>query len=400
MTETGNKPLANLRILDLGTMVAGPAAATLMADLGADVIKVEQPNGGDTLRALGPFVEGESLWWNVEGRNKRSVTIDLRQAEGQELLKKLVATADVVIENFRPGTMDNWNLGYEALRKVRKNLIMLSISGFGQTGPYAKRAGYDRIGMAFSGVLGITGFPDRPPVKVGTSLADYSTATLGAFAVMVALHARSQTGDGQHIDLALYEPVFRYTDSMIPAFTRLDKPRERTGNVHQAAAPGDTFITRDGRYVIVTISGEVLFRKLCNAMDMERLLADPRFVSHSKRWENVTVINDIVATWIAGRDSGEMAERFERHGVPYSYVYTTQDILDDPHYAARGNIVTVDNPRIGPVRMPGPVPRFSGFSPAAPVAAPTLGEHNNEVFGSVLGLAPEAVASLHERGVV
>src|ERR1017187_8683422 len=281
-------PLNNLRVIDLGTMVAAPVAGTLLADFGAEVIKVEQPECGDTIRELGPYLEGESLWWNVDGRNKKSVTIDLRQEKGQALLRRLVAKADALVENFRPGALEKWNSGYEQLAAVYPGLVMLSVSGFGQTGPFAKRSGYDRIGLAFSGIMAITGYPDRPPVRIGTSMADYMTATLGAFAVMMALYNRDANGGpGQQIDLALYESMFRFTESMTLAYDRLGIVRERTGNVHYGAAPGNNYETIDGRYLTLTISGDTLFKRLCHAMARPELAEVPAYATHKQRWEHI-----------------------------------------------------------------------------------------------------------------
>jgi len=394
-------PLSKLRVLDLGTMVAGPVAATLMADFGADVIKVEQPGTGDTLRGLGPFYEGECLWWQLEGRNKRSITLDLRQAEGQSLLKRLVAESDVVIENFRPGTLEKWNCGYAQLAGVNPALVMLSVSGFGQTGPYAQRAGYDRIALAFSGVMGMTGFPDRPPVRIGNSMADYSTATMGAFAVMMALYNRDVNGGkGQQIDLALYESVFRFTDSMVLAYDKLGKQRERTGNVHQAAAPGNTFPTKDGRFLIMTISGDVLFRKLCQAMGRPGMGDDPRYANHTLRWENVHELNDIAGRWIVENEVEDVTAALTRNGVPFSLALAVADIFEDPHYEARGNLETVEHPKLGPLRMQGIVPKMLG-TPAGPIEpAHDLGQDNEEVIGGLLGVDREEFRRLQAQGVI
>lgn len=394
-------PLGRLRVIDLGTMVAGPVAATLMADFGADVIKVEQPGTGDTLRGLGPFFEGECLWWQVEGRNKRSITLDLRQQEGQDLLKRLIETADVVIENFRPGTLEKWNLGYAQLAQVNPNLIMLSVSGFGQTGPYSDRAGYDRIGLAFSGVMGITGYPDRPPVRVGTSIADYTAATMGAYAVMIALYHRDMNhGGGQQIDLALYEPMFRFTDSMMLAYDKLGRQRERTGNVHQAAAPGNTFETKDGRFLIMTISGDTLFRKLCHAIDRPEMADDPRYANHELRWQHVHALNDITAQWIQNNEVEHVTALLTHHGVPFSVVLTVSDIFEDPHYAARNNIETVQHPKLGPLRMQGVIPRMMG-TPAEPIAAaPDLGQDNTDVYQGMLGMTLAEFQRLQDNKVI
>lgn len=394
-------PLQSLRIIDLGTMVAGPVAATLMADFGAEVIKVEQPGTGDTIRELGPFLEGESLWWNVEGRNKKSVTIDLRQKEGQELLKKLVASADAVVENFRPGTLEKWNLGYSELAKANPGLVMLSVSGFGQTGPYAQRAGYDRIGLAFSGVMDMTGYADRPPVRLGISIADYTTATLGAFSVMMALYNRDANGGtGQQIDLALYESMFRFTDTMSLAYDRLGMVRKRTGNVHHAAAPGNNFATQDGRFLTMTISGDTLFKRLCLAMDRPDMAEDPQYASHSLRWEHVQELNDVVGQWIVGNEVSVVTSALTNHGIPFALALSVVDIFEDPHYEARGNLTTVEHPTLGPLRMQGVVPKLSSTPGGTPSAAPALGANNEEVFLGLLGMDRAELDGLHANGVV
>lgn len=394
-------PLARLRVLDLGTMVASPVAATLFADFGADVIKVEQPGTGDTLRGLGPFYQEECLWWELEGRNKRSVTLDLRQAEGQALLKKLVACADVVMENFRPGTLEKWGLSYEDLSAVNPGIIMLSVSGFGQTGPNARRAGYDRIALAFSGAMAATGYPDRPPVRMGMSIADYSTATMGAFAVMMALYHRDANGgSGQQIDLALYESMFRFTDTMVPAFDKLGRKRERTGNVHFAAAPGSTFETRDGRFLIMTISGDSLFRRLCHAMGRPAMGDDPRYASHARRWEHIAELNQVVADWMQETDASAVAQALSDQGIPFSFALTVEDILDDPHYEARGNIETVQHPKLGLIKMPGVVPRMLG-TPADPIRpAPSIGQDSRAVFSELLGMQSQEFQALQQRKIV
>ncbi|GLC91803.1 CoA transferase [Cupriavidus sp. TA19] len=394
-------PLSRVRVLDLGTMVAAPVAATLFADFGADVIKVEQPGTGDTLRGVGPFYEEECLWWQVEGRNKKSVTIDLRQPEGQALLKKLVEKADVVMENFRPGTLEKWGVGYSELSAVNPALVMLSISGFGQTGPNAQRGGYDRIALAFSGVMAMTGYPDRAPVRIGTSMADYSTATMGAFAVMMALYHRDLNGGiGQQIDLALYEPVFRFTDSMVPAYDKLGRKRERTGNVHSAAAPGSNFETKDGRFMTLTISGDSLFRKLCQAMERPDMADDSRYATHVKRWEHITDLNEVVAHWIRETEFALLSDTLTNYGIPFSLALTIEEIMEDPHFEARGNIETVQHPELGPIKMPGIVPKMLG-TPAEPIQpAPSIGQDNEEIFTGLLGIDAEEYRFLRRRKVI
>lgn len=397
---SGPAPLSGIRVLDLGTMVAGPVAATLLGDFGAEVIKIEQPKSGDPIRTNGPAVDGESLWWNVEGRNKKSVTLDLRKPEGQSVLKQLAAKADVLVENFRPGTMDRWSIGYQVLRKVNPRLIMLSISGYGQTGPYAQRAAYDRIALAFSGFLNITGEPDRPPLRPGTAMADYQSAVLGAFSVMMALYHRDACGgNGQQIDLSLYESVFRFTDVLITAYDKLGLVRERRGNLHFAAAPGEHFETTDGRYLVLTVSSDGLFRRLCEAIGRPELPNDPRFSSHANRWQNIIEINELVGTWIKSRPTQDICEALDRHGLAYSIVYTPADILADPHYAARSSVATVETPRIGPLKMPAPQPRLSETPARAIEPAHALGEDTEAVLLGC-GLSVEEISRMRRQGIV
>jgi crotonobetainyl-CoA:carnitine CoA-transferase CaiB-like acyl-CoA transferase len=394
-------PLDRVRILEIGSMIAGPVAATLLGDFGAEVIKLEQPTGGDPIRHSGPSVEGESLWWNVEGRNKRSVTVDLRKPGGQEILHGLVAHADVLIENFRPGTMAGWNAGYERLKTINPRLIMLSISGYGQTGPNAELASYDRVALAFAGFLHVTGYPDMPPVRPGFAVADYQTALFGAFSVMMALFNRdARGGTGQHIDLSLYETVFRFTEVMITAYDKLGIVRGRTGNMAHAASPGDHYATSDGRFLALTIAADNVFRRLCTAIERPDLATDPRFITHRIRVENYNAINEIVANWIKSTAVDRVTAAFRANGVPHSLIYSPAEISVDPHYAARGSIATLDHPRLGPLKMPAAVPRFSA-TPAPPFrAAPLLGEDTDDVLADLLHLSGENIASLRKEGII
>lgn len=394
-------PLTGITVLDLGTMIAGPVAATLLGDLGADVIKIEQPQGGDPIRSNGPNVDGEGLWWNVEGRNKKSVTIDLRVAEGQALLRQMVAHADVLVENFRPGTLDKWNVGYDTLQAINPRLVMLSVSGYGQTGPYAPRAAYDRIGLAFSGLLHITGDPDRPPLRPGTAVADYQSALFGAFATMVALfHRDARGGTGQHIDVSLFESIFRFTDVLITAYDKLGVARERRGNLHFAAAPGDHFETDDGRYLVLTVSSQGLYKRLCDAMQRPDLVTDARFATHASRWANIVDLNAIVGAWIKSQPVAAIGKLLDAHGLAYSLVYSAADIAVDPQYAARESIVTVDNPRIGPLKMQAPQPKFSKTPAPMPKVAPALGADTDNILADMLKLSQTDIAGLRGRGVI
>jgi crotonobetainyl-CoA:carnitine CoA-transferase CaiB-like acyl-CoA transferase len=401
VTKPNKGPLGGVRILEIGSMIAGPVAATLLGDFGADVIKLEQPKGGDPIRQSGPIVDGESLWWNVEGRNKRSITLDLRKPKGQEILHQLIEHSDVLIENFRPGTMAGWNAGYQHLSAINPRLIMLSISGYGQTGPNAPLASYDRVALAFAGFLHVTGYPELPPVRPGFAVADYQSALFGAFSVMIALFNRdARGGSGQHIDLSLFETVFRFTEVMITAYDKLGISRSRTGNMAYAAAPGDHYATNDGRFLALTVAADNVFQRLCAAIGKPELASDSRYSTHPARIKNYKAINDIVAAWIASHSVEIVTEAFKSNGVPHSLIYSPAEIVADPHYAARGSIATLDHPRLGPLKMPAAVPRFSE-TPAPPLrAAPLLGENTSEILGGLLSFSEERIKDLRAEGII
>jgi crotonobetainyl-CoA:carnitine CoA-transferase CaiB-like acyl-CoA transferase len=400
-------PLVGLRVLDLGTRIGAPFAATLLADLGADVIKVELPREGDFMRTIGPFDRGHSLFWAVEGRGKRSITLDLRKPAGQGLLRRLVALADVVVENFQPGTLESWGLGYEALAAVNPAIILTRVSVYGQDGPYRDRPGLDRNGIAMGGLMYITGYPDRPPVRPGLIVSDYLTGVFNAFAILSAVYERDQRArasgapvHGQWVDLSLYESILRIMEHTLATYDRLGVVREREGNRLRNSAPLDNWETSDGKYVCIVAAGDGLFPRLARAMGREDLLADPRFATMASRAEHGDEINGIVADWVKARTARGVQDVLERHEVPFGVAYSVADIFTDPHVAARGDIETVDDPVIGPVRMQGVYPRFSRTPGAIQRGAPRLGEHNAEVYGDLLGLGPEEMAQLGRDGVI
>jgi crotonobetainyl-CoA:carnitine CoA-transferase CaiB-like acyl-CoA transferase len=407
MDSTPAGPLAGIRVLDLGTRIGAPFAATLLADLGAEVIKVELPGQGDFMRTIGPFVDGYSLFWAVEGRNKKSVTCDLRKPAGQALVKRLVTRADVVVENFQPGTLEGWGLGYDALAAVNPGIILTRVSVYGQTGPYRDRPGLDRNGIATGGLLYITGYPDRPPVRPGLIVSDYLTAVFNAFAIVSALWERDrrarETGApprGQWVDLSLYESILRIMEHTLATYDRLGVVREREGNRLKNSAPLDNWETKDGKYVSIIAAGDGLFPRLCRAMGRPELPADPRFTSMAKRAEHGDAINAIVAEWCRARTAREIQDVLEAHEVPFGVAYSVADIFADPHIAAREDIATVEDPVIGPVRMQGVYPRFSRTPGAIRSGAPELGAHNAEVYGGVLGLSGEEMDGLRRDGVI
>jgi crotonobetainyl-CoA:carnitine CoA-transferase CaiB-like acyl-CoA transferase len=394
-------PLAGIRILDLGTRIAAPFAATLLGDFGAEIIKVELPGSGDFMRGIGPFLDGYSLWWAVEGRNKKSITLDLRKPRGQELLKRLIAVADVAVENFQPGTLEEWGLGYETLRAINPGLILTRASVYGQSGPYRDRPGLDRNGIGFGGLLYLTGYRERPPVRPGIIISDYLTGVFNAFAIMLALYHRDvRRGTGQWVDLALYESIFRVLEHTVAGYDRLGSVRERQGNRLRNSAPLDNWETKDHQFMCIVAAGEGLFPRLARAMGREDLLNDPRFTTFNARVEHADEINDLVGDWVRQHTAAEVEAILVEAQVPVTRAYSIADIFADPHYAARKDIIRVDDPVVGPVRMQAVYPRLSDTPGRVERGAPRLGEHNNEVYGTLLGLSADEIASLKDADVV
>lgn len=380
-------------MLELGHAIAGPFAATLLGDFGAEVIKVERPGAGDGQREMGPKLNGLGLWWAVIGRGKKSVTIDLQTAEGQRLFKDLVRTADVIVENFRPGALDRLGLGWDDLRAEHPSLIMLRISGFGQTGPYSARRGFGKIAEAFSGATNLTGLSDRDPVHPSYSLGDLSCGLMGAYGVLLAVLHRDRTGQGQMIDLALYEPLFRMIEWQIPLHNQLGVDVRRAGNQFPFAAfVIDISQTRDGHHVVFSAATLEMLSRL------ERLLEEEGVTLPTPRSD--TALADGVRDWIAAHSWEEVLERFERGGLVAGLVYTPADLATDPHIAARRNIIDVPHERVGHISMPGVVPSLSETPGAVSTAAPELGQHTDEVLHQLLGLSAAEIQPLREKGVV
>ncbi len=396
-------PLHGVRVIDVGTRISAPFCAGLLGELGADVIKVELPGGGDFMRTMGPFVpvEGEpdySLAWAVEGRGRRGVTCDLRQPEGKALFKRLVATADVLCENFRPGTMERWGLGPEDLPD---GLVYVRISVFGQTGPYSPRPGLDRLGIAFGGLLHLTGDPDRPPVRPGVTVSDYLTGTFAAFAAVAALYGRDTAGGGgEVIDAPLYASILRILEWTLAAHDRLGTVRQREGNRLSHSAPLDNYPTADGFYICIVAGSDANFARLCKAMDRDDLADDARFATLAERADRGDEINGIVASWTSSMTAAEITARCVEYDVPVGTAYSAADIFADPHMAARGDLVPVDDPVIGTVRQQAPFPRLAKHPAPVPTGAPRLGQHNREVWCDEVGLSEAELADLVERGVL
>jgi len=397
------RPLEGLRVLDLGTRVAAPFCAGLLGEQGAEVIKVEKPGQGDPLRDLGPFAEGPdgpySLYWAVEGRGRKSVTLDLSQPEGQRVFRDLAARSDVLCENFRPGTLERWNIDPS---RLDERLVTVRISVFGQDGPKSGRPGLDRNGVAYGGLLHLTGEEGRPPVRPGVTVTDYLTALFAAQAAMGLLYERDArgTGRGGVIDAYLYGSALRILEWTIAAYDRLGTVRSRRGNRLDYAAPLDNYPSRDGRYVCIVGAAQVNFARLCQAMDRPELVDDERFVNPAARAANNGEINAIVAAWVAQRDADEVERRSVEHDVIVGTAYDAADLSADEHVVARGDILVVDDPVIGAVRQQAPFPRIAGQPPEAPAGAPLLGEHTDEVLTGVVGLTADEIDELRVAGVV
>jgi len=394
-------PLRGLRVIDAGTMIAGPLAATQLADFGADVIKVEIPGVGDSMRHWAPLKEGQSLWWKVIGRNKRLITLTLSKPRGQELFRKLVRDADIVIENYRPGTFERWGLSYTELAKINPGLVMVRVSGFGQTGPYARRGGYGTIAEAFSGIPSFTGFPDRPPTLPGFPMADSVASTFAAMSAMFAIYNRDNGGGtGQEIDVSLYEPLFRLVESQVIGFDQLGIVKHRQGNRLAEDSPRNTYETRDGRWIGISASSQRTFERLASAMGMPDLITDSRFVDNSSRCANDVALDTRIAAWFRERDCDSIMALFEKSEVVAGPVLDIRDIFKDPHYIARENIVSVPDGDFGRVRMQGVTPKFARTPGEVRHSGGALGADNRSIFIDELGLSESEFSALQSEGVI
>ncbi len=394
-------PLLGLRVIDAGNMIAGPLAATQLADFGADVIKLELPKVGDSMRHWTPMKDGLSLWWKVIARNKRLITLTLSKPRGRELFLELVRDADILIENYRPGTFERWGLGYDALSQINPKLIMVRVSGFGQTGPYSKRGGYGTIAEAFSGIPSFTGAPDRPPTLPGFPMADSVAATFAAMSAMFAIYNRDHgTGVGQEIDVSLYEPLFRLVESQVIGFDQLGIVKARIGNRLAEDSPRNTYQTRDGRWIGISASSQRTFERLAAALGQPELITDPRFLNNSLRCENDVALDAIIAKWFSQHDHADVMALFDQAEVVAGPVYDISDIVKDPHYQARQNIVDVPDEDFGSVRMQNVVPRFIGTPGEVRYSGRHLGADNRGIFMGTLGLSEAEFNSLQAEGVI
>ena len=400
--DGSHSPLEGVRVVEMGSLLAGPFCGQLLADFGAEVIKVEPPGKGDPMREWGRHRKnGHTLWWPIIARNKKSVTLNLREREGQQLARELISGADVVVENFRPGTMERWGLGYEDLSETNPGLVMVRVSGYGQTGPYRGRAGFGAIGESMGGIRHVTGFPDRPPPRVGVSLGDSLAATFGAFGAVTALYNReARNGEGQVVDVGIYEAVLALMESTIPEYALAGHVRGRTGAILPFVAPSNTYPTCDDDYVVIGANADTVFARFAEATGHPEWAEDERYATHNARGENQEELDSMISGWTKEHTVDEVLELLKEAGVPASKVFTAQDMVEDPHYAARENVVTVQDPEIGPFPMQNVVPRLIDTPGKVRWTGPALGQHNDEVYGEVLGLSEEEREALRERGVI
>ncbi|KIN89951.1 MULTISPECIES: CaiB/BaiF CoA-transferase family protein [unclassified Thauera] len=394
------KPLAGIKVVELGTLIAGPFAARILAEFGAEVIKIEAPDGGDPLRKWRKLYEGTSLWWYLQARNKKSVTVNLKHPDGVEVVRRLVAEADIVVENFRPGVLDKLGLGWEALSKINPGLVMVRLSGFGQSGPMAQQPGFGAIGESMGGLRYVTGFPDRPPVKTGISIGDSIAALWGALGALMALrHKEVNGGAGQVVDVALYEAVFAMMESLVPEFDVFGFVRERTGNIMPGITPSNTHTTRDGRHITIGANGDAIFRRLMRAMGRDDLAEDATLADNAGRDARREELYALIDAWVAQHDEAAVLATLAAAEVPASRIYSVADMFADPQFLAREMLHTVKLPDGRDCRMPGVVPKLSGTPGGSEWIGPALGAHTDAVLAG-LGYDEARIAALRAAGAI
>lgn len=392
-------PLAGVKVLELGSLIAGPFCAKTLGDFGAEVTKIEPPGEGDGLRTWRRMRNGTSLWWQVQARNKKSVTCDLRRPEGQEIVRRLARRSQIMIENFRPGALEKWNLGWDALSRENPGLVLVRISGYGQSGPYRNRPGFAAIAEAMAGFRHITGFPDRPPARPNLSIGDTIAALHGVIGALLALYAVQKGGPGQVIDVALYEAMFNCMESLLPEYAAHGYVRERSGSALPGIAPSNLYPCRDGAYALIAGNADSLFRRLMSAIGRADLRDDPALARNDGRAAQMQRIDEAIGAWTSQRSLDEVLAEMEKAEVPAGRIYSAADIARDPHYAARGMLESIVAGDGEPLKVPGIVPKLSATPGEIRSAAPKLGEHTGQVLAD-LGYSPEEISSLKEKRIV
>lgn len=401
MAEGRQGPLTGLRVIEMGSLIAGPFCGQILGDFGAEVIKIEDPKKGDPMRQWGRSLpKGHSPWWPVIGRNKKSVTLDLRTPEGQDAARRLIAKADVVVENFRPGALEKWGLGYDDLAKDHPELILARVSGFGQTGPYSPRAGYALIGEAMGGLRYITGEPDRAPARAGISIGDSLSGLHAALGVMMALHAVKTTGKGQVVDVAIYESVLAVMENLVTEYQLTGHVRERSGSILPGIAPSNAYPTLDGDLVVIGANQDTLFDRLCEAMGRPDIAANPEYQGHAARGRHQAELDSIIGAWTGSLPTADVLRLMDEYKIAAGLVYRAPDMLEDPQFAARESIVETPHPVFGSVKMQNAFPKLSDTPGAVRWPGPALGEHTEAVLRELAGYSEVEVADFRVRGVI
>jgi len=394
-------PLSDLRLIEMGTLLAGPFCGQLMGDFGAEVIKVEPPGKGDPMREWGQEKQhGMSLWWPVIARNKKSVTLNLREAEGQEIARELISKADFLLENFRPGTMERWNLSYEELKKINPGLIMIRVSGFGQTGPYSKRAGFGAVGESMGGLRYVCGDPSTPPSRMGISIGDSLAATFACIGALTALHHRERTGEGQVVDSAIYEAVLNMMESLITEYDQADYIRERQGSILPNVAPSNVYPTRDNNMILIAANQDTVFKRLTEAMDRPDLAEDEKYRTHSARGACQVELDEIISEWTRTIDAAQLEDMMSEYGIPSGKIYRAPEMLEDAHFKAREAIIKTQHPKFGELLMQNVAPKLSATPGSIRLPGPELGQHNDEIYRNVLNYDDDRIAALAAAGII
>jgi formyl-CoA transferase len=394
-------PLSDLRLIEMGTLLAGPFCGQLMGDFGAEVIKVEPPGKGDPMREWGQEkAHGMSLWWPVIARNKKSVTLNLRENEGQEIARELISNADFLLENFRPGTMERWNLSYEELKKINPGLIMIRVSGYGQTGPYSKRAGFGAVGESMGGLRYVCGDPSAPPSRMGISIGDSLAATFACIGALSALHHRERTGEGQVVDSAIYEAVLNMMESLITEYDKAGYIRERQGSILPNVAPSNIYPTKDNNMILIAANQDTVFKRLTEAMERPDLAEDERYQTHSARGAHQVELDTIISAWTQTIDAATLEDMMEEYGIPSGKIYRAPEMLEDAHFKAREAIIKTQHPEFGELLMQNVAPKLSATPGSVRRPGPGLGQHNEEIYTDLLDFDADKIAALTSRGII
>ncbi|TVQ48783.1 MAG: CoA transferase [Gammaproteobacteria bacterium] len=404
MTTDATSPagaLSGLRVIEMGTLLAGPFCGQLLGDFGAEVIKIEPPGKGDPMREWGQEkAHGKSLWWPVIARNKKSITLNLREEAGQEIVRELVRDADFLLENFRPGTMERWNLDYQTLAEINPKLIMIRVSGFGQTGPYSKRAGFGAVGESMGGLRYVCGDPRTPPSRMGISIGDSLAATFACVGALSALHYRERTGRGQVVDSAIYEAVLNMMESLVTEYDAVGYIRERQGSILPNVAPSNVYPTKDDKLHLIAANQDTVFRRLAAAMGRPELAEDPRYSSHTARGQRQQELDELISEWTRTLTQEELIGLMDEHGIPAGGIYRAPEMLEDPHFKARQAIIEVMHPELGSLKMQNIAPKLSLTPGQVRAVGPELGQHNEEVYRGVLGYDDARLQSLRDQGII